>query len=356
MRRKGTTSIGRRDRVANGLVGNVDYDDWFANTQLNYLQDADKIMEAFFEFCEMAGPSKCAFHEATAKAIEERFFTLLGNLRKSPVLIPAHSNGTQLELPELVTYSKLQNLIRSCMYKPIYRFPTLARAMVALEERDGVPYYQLREEDAGPLPFAGFCTVNETLPTVPTIPSHSEYAFPAIMCADGEPISADEWTPDSFLAYSEELQRISKYAGASNVHSKLSCAGRQIRPKWRYAGPFRNITTAFPILFIGNIADNVTPLSSARNNSKAFPGSVVLVQKSYGHASLAAPSTCTARVINEYFQHGILPEQGTECGQDWELFQHPPPMETPGKLDLEHDIELAYAVRELSRKASVAMR
>jgi len=40
--------------------------------------------------------------------------------------------------------------------------------------------------------------------------------------------------------------------------------------------------TSFPILYIGNIADNVTPLASARNNSALFPSSAVLVQKSYG--------------------------------------------------------------------------
>ncbi|KAH8203264.1 hypothetical protein TruAng_002562 [Truncatella angustata] len=331
--------------------GNVDYHDWFASIKLNYLQDADKIMEAFFEFCNKAGPDNCKFYQATSDAIEVRFLELLASLRKSPVLIPAHTNGTQLEMPELVTYSKLQNLIRGCMYKPIYRFPALARVMAALEQRDGVPYYQLRGEDMGGPPQLDFCLLNETLPTVPSIPQHSDDAFPAIMCADSEAADADEWTPDTFLAYFEELQRISRYAGASNMHSQLSCAGRQDRPRWRYAGPFRNITTSFPILFIGNIADNVTPLSSARNNSRAFPGSVVLVQRSYGHASLAAPSTCTAKVIREYFQQGTLPAPETECGQDWELFEDPPPV----LEGVESDRDLQVAVRELSRTANVAI-
>ncbi|ETS79188.1 hypothetical protein PFICI_09041 [Pestalotiopsis fici W106-1] len=330
--------------------GNVDYHDWYANVQLNYLEDADKIMEAFFEFCNRAGPDKCAFHEPTSEAIKERFLALLSSLRKLPVLIPAGTNGTELEMPELVTYSKLQNLIRGCMYKPIYRFTELASAMAALERRDGVPYYQLRNEDEGPpaLPV-GFCAVNETTPNVPAVPEHSEDAFPAIMCADGEAVPAADWTPDSFQTYFEELQRISRYAGASNAQSKLSCAGRTVRPKWRHAGPYANITSAFPILFIGNMADNVTPLRSARRNAAAFPGSAVLVQKSYGHCSFAAPSTCTARVVHAYFRHGELPEPGLECEQDWELFEEPPPvMSAYGELGL--------AVRELSRKTNVVFR
>ncbi|KAI1869038.1 uncharacterized protein JN550_006025 [Neoarthrinium moseri] len=326
--------------------GNVDYGDWFANVQLNYLQDADKIMEYFFESCAKAGPEKCAFHEASAASIEERFFKLLGSLKKSPVLIPPYTNGTQLEMPELVTYSKLQSLLRGCLYKPIEKLPQLAAVMAALERKDGVPYYQMANEDDGP-PMLDFCAVNETLPTVPEIPRHSDDAFPAIMCADGEPIDA---SPDSILAYAKALQRISRYAGASNVHSKLSCAGRRARPRWRFAGPFGGIQTSFPVLFVGNIADNVTPLRSARSNAAAFPGAVVLVQESYGHCSLAAPSTCTARAIRDYFQHGVLPDPDTRCAQDYEMFEEPPEISATG---LEGDI--ARAVRELSRRAHVAM-
>ena len=47
-------------------------------------------------------------------------------------------------------------------------------------------------------------------------------------------------------------------------------------------GPFRG-NTSHPIIYLSNMADNVTPLVSARNNSAGFPGSVILVQEnSYG--------------------------------------------------------------------------
>lgn len=325
--------------------GNVDYHDWYENNQINFIRDADKIMEAFFEFCHKAGPAKCAYYAPSPAAIQARFVALLAGLKRSAVLIPAFANETQLEMPELVTYSKFQVLIRGCLYKPIHRFPALAEVMAALEKGDGIPYYKMVQE-SDPSPTLDLCSVSDAPPTVAGPPKDSEDAFPAIMCADG--IQLPDQTPEYFNEYASQLQNLSRYAGASNTHFKLLCTGRQSRPKWRFP-PYRQTNTSFPILFIGNTADNVTPLRSARNNSAVFPGSVVLVQRSYGHCSLAAPSTCSARMIRDYFQKGRLPEPDTYCDQDYELFQDPPAL----ALDGDRDGGLAFAVRELSRRARV---
>lgn len=51
-------------------------------------------------------------------------------------------------------------------------------------------------------------------------------------------------------------------------------------------GPFE-AKTSFPILFVANMADNITPLISATNNSAGFQDSVVLVQNSYGASALS---------------------------------------------------------------------
>ncbi|EEY17188.1 conserved hypothetical protein [Verticillium alfalfae VaMs.102] len=82
-------------------------------------------------------------------------------------------------------------------------------------------------------------------------------------------------------------------------------------------------------------------LISARNNSAGFPGSVVLVQNSYGHTSLAAPSNCTRSYINTYFQEGTLPSPGTECDEPFLPFEeanspspwvHQPPLSVSGVI------------------------
>ncbi|EFX01232.1 alpha beta hydrolase fold family [Grosmannia clavigera kw1407] len=308
--------------------GNVDYASWYRLDQRNFFEDTDSIMEAFFHFCHKAGPDRCAFalpasSDSSPAAIRDRFFTLLAQLKMKPVLIPAHAFDTARQLPilpELVTYAKLQVLVRTVLYKPFYDFPALAKAMTALEQGDGRPFYAMAGDDD--LLQPKICSPNAD----DTEPGGLEDAdrnwgdvFSAITCADGDDV-AD--TPDSFADYAAELQNISRYAGTAYSHFRRGCIGRQIRPHYRYAAPWPGSlpNTSFPILFIGNTGDNVTPLSSAYRNSAVFPGSVVLVQKSWGHASMAAPSTCTAQTVRAYFQDGQLPPADTYCEQDFELF------------------------------------
>ncbi|KAK8086209.1 alpha/beta-hydrolase [Apiospora phragmitis] len=356
--------------------GNVDYNDWFNNDQLNAYEDADKIMTAFFAACHRAGPQRCAFHDgddvtSSPAALEARYWHLLATLRRRPVLLPAHANATgSPAVPQLVTYSALQHLVRTVLYRPLHELPELARVLVALEQRrDGVPYYRMAGSEDENFPIREVCSQPQPPPSddsgggTPT--DFSVDAFGAIACADGAPLT-DE-TPESFQLYVDDLVgRVSRFSGAASAFSKLNCIGRRIRPKWQFAGPHqqhhpdnhdneKNLTviTNFPILFIGNMADNVTPLRSSYNNSAAFPGSVVLVQRSYGHASVAAPSTCSARTIRAYFQNGTLPAPGTHCDQDHELFEdyrHPPVRAE------EEDEGLASAVSELSRKADLGGR
>jgi hypothetical protein len=74
-----------------------------------------------------------------------------------------------------------------------------------------------------------------------------------------------------------------------------------------------------------------------------FKDAVVLHQKSVGHCSLSAASLCTAKVVRNYFRHGIVPEAGMECEVESRMFGGP--VETSG-LDYE-DQQLADAINEL---------
>ena len=368
---------------ADGHIGNCDYTGWFDLDHSNFISDADRIFDAFDIYCHKAGLEKCALWDKTPQAIQDRRSNLLESLKKKPVLIPAWSRPTGPDLPVLVTYSRVQMLARTVIYKPITQFPELAQVYAALERGDGLPFYDMVTK--GVSSDIDLCTLGDMPATVPQETTMEMDAFPAIMCSDMVPI-AD--TAEEFAEFGKKLQGVSRWAGATNLAFRGVCLGKTVRPKWKFSvgkltlsldNVVKNVgnvltnsvedfkmDTAHPILFIGNMADNVTPLESAFNNSAHFPSSIVLKQNSYGvspfpslrisvksvdktnstqHCSSAQPSTCTTNYIRAYFQNGTLPDAGTECDSDYELFQFP-----HGKPEVMEMDDLKSAMYELSEE------
>ncbi|KAF3055117.1 hypothetical protein GL218_07725 [Daldinia childiae] len=311
--------------------GNVDYREWHLNSYINFLHDTDKVMEAFYNFCYEAGPSSCDFYASSPTAIERRLASLLERIREHPIIVPASESGP--DMPQLITWSHLKRLISASLYRPIFMFKKFAKVLRALEGGDGEPFYQLVKSEN---PTSPICSIEAIPPNVPRLEEGNDNAFPAILCADSPPISD---TVSEFVEFVEKLMRISSAAGDVNALFRLACIGRTIRPHWRFEGPFEG-NTSHPILYVANMADNISPLISARNNSQGFPGSVVLVQNSYGHTSLSAASTCTANYIHAYFQNGTLPKPETTCEPDYYPFQDTYP---------NHVDELSSASRKLSQ-------
>ncbi|KAK4176535.1 Alpha/Beta hydrolase protein [Triangularia setosa] len=339
--------------------GNVDYVEWYQGGYINFLHDTDAVMEAFFTHCHLAGPVKCPFFSPTPSQIKSRLFSLLDSLRQSPILViipPASNNLTSLTTvnppPEIITYSRIRKMLSTALYQPHLRFPPIATVLSALESSNGHPYLSYTNNNNSSLPWwTSLCLSETTPPSTPlsTPQEGTPDAFPAVMCSDAtyHPLS-----PAEFASYTALLQNISYAAGAVQAEFRLSCIGRTIRPKWGFSPEWRDIKTSFPILFVNNHADNVTPLVSARNNSRAFPGSAVLVQEGYGHTSLAAPSRCTAGWVRRYFQEGELPEDKegeVGCKSDRVLFDD---VDDPSYESRGQD-ELTMAVRELTRKVRI---
>lgn len=261
--------------------GNVDYREWHWQSYINFLHDTDKVMMAFYDFCHKAGPSKCDFYAPSPKAIEQRLGKLLDQIRKHPVIVSVDESGS--DMPQLITWSHVKRLTSAALYRPIFMFKKFASVLKALEGGDGLPFYQLINSEKSAPPI---CSIEAIPPNVPRLEEGNGDAFPAILCADSPP---DEDTAEGFAEYVEQLKQASTVVGDVNALFRIACVGRKIRPKWRYTGPFEG-NTSHPILYVANIADNVTPLISATNNSVGFPGSVVLVQNSYGVSINQVPS------------------------------------------------------------------
>ena len=295
-------------------VGNVDAAQYFAGAGTHFLQDTDKVMSAFYYFCHKAGPEFCSFHASSPSVIETRLNKLFQSLKKNPVIVPSPLDSIN-ELPSIISYSDVRRLIASSLYRPLVMFPPLAEALAALEAGDGSPFLNLSGRSEGD-PF--LCDEGRDKPT-PELPDveGSPHATNAIFCSD-QGLQND--TVDSFGVYLEKAIETSKSAGATMASMRLGCVGWAVEAKWRFAGPFTG-NTSHPILFIANTADNVTPLISAKQNAKGFPGSALLLSNSYGHTSLSTPSRCTAGYIRRYFQDGTLPEGRTVCDPDLVPFE-----------------------------------
>lgn len=217
---------------ADDIIGNCDYTDWFNLDHANFMSDTDLIFDAFDTYCHKAGPKKCAFWDESAQAIQDRRSALLESLKMKPILIPAWSRPTGPELPVLATYSKVQLLTRTVIYKPIAKFPNLAEVYAALERGDGLPFYDMVTDGGSPDSDTDLCTLGDTPATMPQEKGTEEDAFPAIMCSDNVPLN---YTADEFAEFGKRLQGVSRWAGAANLLFRVVCLGKTVRPKWTFS-------------------------------------------------------------------------------------------------------------------------
>jgi TAP-like protein len=259
-------------------AGNVDAEQYSSGEGTHYLTDTDAVMASFYTYCHRAGPKLCAFHNSSPSAIETRLTTLLAKLKTYPVIVPASSSSNGR--PEIITYSKVRKVISSSLYRPLVMFPGLAEALAALESGDGRPFLELSSQGQEELPL---CDSNNTPETgepsseIPEVEGSAD-ASRAILCSDQAPF---EGGVEAFGHYLEGCENASRSAGATMASMRLGCVEWAIKAKWRFSGPF-GANKRTPILFVGNTADNITPLLSAHQNARRFPGSMVLKQNSYG--------------------------------------------------------------------------
>jgi len=89
----------------------------------------------------------------------------------------------------------------------------------------------------------------------------------------------------------------------------LPCRLWEPVPNGRWLGDFEGIELQVPVLMIVNTYDPATPLASAKRLlGNMGKNAVLLEQRSYGHYSVSAVSTCTYNVTLDYLLNGNLPE------------------------------------------------
>ncbi|KAE8420287.1 TAP-like protein-domain-containing protein [Aspergillus pseudocaelatus] len=278
------------------LDGVMNPHQYFNDYDTEVWADSDKVFSSFFEQC-LKTPEQCALasRNETAKQLEKSIYQLLDGLKREPIVYE-HS---------IIDHSYLKTFIRFALYAPS-SYPNLAAALNFLLDGNMPKFMDLAEAQVGGL-FASAQTSDD-----------AAFAIPCSEKRTGKH-TLEEITPDLNI-----LSQTSNLLGEVGNAVAMMCTQWKIDAKERYEGNFE-AKTKNPIMVIGNTYDSATPLRSAQNISASFEGSVLLEHGGWGHATLAQGSSCTSRIIRDYWTNGTLPSAGTKCEPDY------PPFE-PGSL------------------------
>ncbi|KAI0369639.1 alpha/beta-hydrolase [Pilatotrama ljubarskyi] len=288
------------DKVGRLIIDGVfDAYSYRANIWDTSLVDTDAVIGSFFDFCHQAGPDKCPLWNSSASKIRERYFNVLRSVEEEPIAIPL------AEPPLLLTRKHLHQQIFQAAYKPLAGFPPVADTIYAIESRNQTALTALAPKILDPTE-CNCAAANQPWRA-------GSEAFRAVECGDGD---EQPYNPTEYEAFYEGLLGLSPLAAPVWAPSYLACAEWRVRPKWRWTGPFAAKNTSHPLLMVSPRYDPVCPLADAQAVHARFGGAGLLVQNSYGHCSIAAPSLCTAKYIRAYMVNGTLPPPGTVCEVD----------------------------------------
>ncbi|KAI0692738.1 alpha/beta-hydrolase [Cerioporus squamosus] len=320
------------DKVKRLIVDGVyDAENYKAALWNTNIVDVDRAVDALFDFCHQAGPTKCPLYESSPDKIRQRFFRVLEDVKQDPVSIPL------AEPAAIISHKALLSQFFYSTYKPLTMYGPLVKTIHAIETGDTAALTALAPLIVSPTE----CKCGER--PDPSFRMDNEVTF-SIACGDGD---KRPWDLGEYRKWYQGLEDQSHLMAPMWATYWMQCAEWPIRPKWRWTGPLAAKETAHPILVVSTKYDPVTPLPDARNVQKRYGGSGLLVQDSYGHCSLSSPSLCTAKHVRRYFEDGTLPAEGTIC--DVEELPLVGKHDSSGLEDLSgDDAQLLEALRGLS--------
>jgi hypothetical protein len=213
--------------------------------------------------------------------------------------------------------------IKDALYKPIDHFKPLARIFHSLSLGNATELSALKQSSRHIFCRSPLCENKPyTEPCYDTASSDFRREISAaILCSDA-PATLQSWTAADHFAKWQALRAQSSSFGDYWTEITMSCASWHLRPVYNFTNPIISAeNTSFPVLFVSNTRDPVTPLVNAQKMRSVFGGSGLLVQEGDGHCSISAPGTCVAERIRRYFQEGKLPEEGLVCQVDRTPFE-----------------------------------
>ncbi|PMD59534.1 alpha/beta-hydrolase [Hyaloscypha bicolor E] len=302
------------DRVGRVILdGVIDADHYVGPVWVDSVRDADKVLASFFKYCYEA-EERCALYRKDDKAtdIESRFHAIMAKIKKTPITFVDH----QTKAPAAISDSLVKLILFSTLYSPMGTFPFIAMVLDDFDRGTGELLSQfvylpsridLRDFCAAPMPARFY-------------PGDAQAA---IMCSDKRyPLNE---TLSNLETVFEQMSNSSSFADIW-MTLMIGCDGWKIEavdPPMRWddhpAHKLKPIKTSFPLLFISNSADPVTPLFAGVKMAKKFVGAGLIEQESEGHCSISTVSKCTIEKVRAYFTEGKVPSPPVEGGKGREL-------------------------------------
>lgn len=251
------------------------------------LASQNDMVEGYFNICENVGASRCPL-AGLEKGAKKTVMDLLTSLYDRP--LPVSSD----KIAGLVTFYDYKETFYGTLYGP-RNWRRFAEITTDLLNGNGTSF--LLATDPGP---SGFGVAE---------------AGTAVLCTDAVP--ATNYSLSSWSEYVRNMTQLSFIAGDSRSLDTLPCRHWYSTPNERWLGSFDDVHLEVPVLMIGNTYDPATPLASAKRLlGRMGKNAVLLEQRSYGHCSVSAVSTCTYNVMLDYLLNGNLPEPDKVCEVD----------------------------------------
>ncbi|KAF2629121.1 alpha/beta-hydrolase [Macroventuria anomochaeta] len=293
------------DRVKHLLLDSaVRFDDYHSGQWITVTRDTERAVLNFFTECVTAGPELCPIAnftgpDTTAEDLHKEYAKVFQELLDDPVFLPDDYRPASWYQPGGNTiYLVLKHITLTLAYQP-RQFGQLYSAVDIALRRDWEQAVEILTS-----------ALNTTTPEIPW--NLGVNAFHGIACSDGA-FRADK--PEDLYSWVLAQAAAGTFADGAGPQVWL-CAQWKFEAKERYTGPWTAINTSNPILFVNGNHDPITPLSGAYEASANFPGSRLVVQNGHGHGVRNHPSSCTNKVIADYFNDGTLPDVGKVCQTD----------------------------------------
>ncbi|KAI8308373.1 putative hydrolase [Colletotrichum sp. SAR11_240] len=289
----------------------VDADDFSAGTFRNDINDAEKIVDQFYELCFESGED-CPLIESSDKSgadIKARVADVIDNMDTTPVSFSFNDR------PYMLTSPIIRQAIFSMLYGPLTSFETLALGLGALMNGNYSILTAFLPSDS--IKLVCDASDDDELPQY----NWDTDVLAGVLCSD----IVDEVVDRNISFYEEVVAYLKNQSETTGTGVSgaipIACAGRKLRPSYPFTGPYTSPAAngndtnapAAPLLITSSRYDPITPLRNAFHVSEGHPGSAVVIQETSGHGATSNPSECLVKIVREYFSEGKLPESGTVC-------------------------------------------